>query len=313
MLVLLIVALGPIFAVGLIFWPSITATTTSAATVAMFATALVGWLNGIQFPAIYIAAVVGIVATGASPLASAIIVAAVAIAMGLYGSAGLAIVAVQIATSIPFVVAEPPEVSSAGGYLQLIVGLTVASTWGIFLGWLVRRFVPMAEPPRQGVQWIPGVVAGLSLAAVGGSVTYYSQVSLAGTMWAWVLLTFFMLVKPDSTFNLPKISQRVAGTLVGSALATIVIVSGLPITLQPILVIVLLAVALTILVSGKPYWMFVTTLTPAVILMHTGKENPLSVLEERIGYTLVGAVLAIALGVLINFMIDKLPKSADQN
>lgn len=307
MFLVLILALGPIAVVGLIFWPTAVSAVMSVVTVAMFATAWLGPLKSIQIPAIYCIAVLVIVVSDANPLVSALVVGAVAVATGIYSSAGLAMPAIQIATSIPYIVAEPPEVSFPSGYVQLIIGLVVSSAWGILLGFLVRRFILKKEFPLASVRWLPGIAGGLLLAIVGGCATYYAQENLAGTMWVWILLTFFMLVKADETFNLPKIGHRVAGTLAGSVAAAFVLALALPAAVQPILVMVLMASAFAVMLSGHPYWMFVTALTPAVILMHAIQENPLSLLEERIAYTLIGAVLAIVVGVAINFVIDKLP------
>lgn len=305
-LVTLVAGLGPVAAAGLLWWPHAFTVMMPAVTVAMFASAWVGPLRSVQFPAVFIAGVFGIVVTGDSPLSSVAIVAVLSVGMGVWATAGLSLVAVQITTSIPFVISEPPTASSAADYAGLAAALLVAASWGIFLGWLIQRFVMKAAPLTYPVYWPAGVVGGLMLAIVGSTVTYLGTTILAGTMWAWLLLTFYMLVKSDPTFNLRKNAERVLGTLVGSVGAALVIALTLPEEVIPVLVVILMAVALSAMISKYPYWMYVTALTPAIVLMHSVNVDPVAILVERIGFTILGVALAIILSIAINFSTSRL-------
>ena len=134
-------------------------------------------------------------------------------------------------------------------------------------------------------------------AAMGGLVAVTSFVALTWlppNSW-WIVLTMYVVVQPYYKDAVTRVTQRVGGTLVGSTAAAIVVAAfhhlpGL---------IAALAAVLTLLAAWAnlrlPYWVFVTFLTPAVVLQTSGGIRDLAqAIVDRAGYTLLGSALAIA-------------------
>lgn len=185
-----------------------------------------------------------------------------------------------------------PADSSAVAILASMAVLLVGGLWTAALGPLVIGKLHVSRPAS-----VAGHTAGYYAAAMGGLVGVTSFVALTWlppNSW-WIVLTMYVVVQPYYADVVTRVSQRVIGTLVGSTAAALVVAAfhhypGL---------IAGLAAVLTILAAyanlKMPYWVFVTFLTPAVVLQTAGGTWDVAhAIADRALYTLVGAVLAIA-------------------
>lgn len=183
--------------------------------------------------------------------------------------------------------------SSPEAFLVAMGILLVGGLWTACLGpfALQRMHVTAPKPVTRRA-------SGFFAVALGGMVAVGSFVAL---MWLpsnswWMILTFYVVVQPHFSEMVTRVSHRVIGTLVGSTVAAVVVYSfrHLPGLISG------LAAALTILAAWAnlrlPYWVFVTFLTPAVVLQTAGGTRDLAqAIIDRAGYTLIGAAAALLL------------------
>jgi hypothetical protein len=85
----------------------------------------------------------------------------------------------------------------------------------------------------------------------------------------------------------------------GAGIAVAIVVAGTPLGLRMAIGYVLLIMAFTVMLSGRPYWLFATFLTPAVILLTEGTANGLDVTAARLAFTLIGVLLAFGLVLIV--------------
>jgi uncharacterized membrane protein YccC len=121
---------------------------------------------------------------------------------------------------------------------------------------------------------------------------------------AWLLLTLIIVLQPSAHDTLTRSLQRLGGTIIGGVFAFVLILAGVQSTLALIIGGVILFAALTVRYALKrPYWEYVTVLTPAAILLNTPGLDAVSVAEDRVVFTIiatvVGVTIALALKVLI--------------
>lgn len=166
--------------------------------------------------------------------------------------------------------------------------------WTVLIGQFLVRHFELKSPPT-----VPFHTAGFFAAALGILVGVGTFVCMnwltpnSPESW-WLILTIFVVVQPYYTDSTKRVAARVAGTLCGAIAATIIVTifQGIP------QVISMLALALTVLAAWanlkKPYWVFVSFLTPAVVLQTAGgTEQIFESILARSGYTIVGAIASI--------------------
>jgi uncharacterized membrane protein YgaE (UPF0421/DUF939 family) len=51
--------------------------------------------------------------------------------------------------------------------------------------------------------------------------------------------------------------------------------------------------AFTLMLQGRPYWLFATVLTPAIVLLESAGSTVDEVAEERLGTTLIGVAATV--------------------
>lgn len=115
----------------------------------------------------------------------------------------------------------------------------------------------------------------------------------------WLMLTTLMIVQPSSADTIRRGIHRAIGTVAGAGIAAAIVVAGTPLGLRMAIGYVVLIAALTVMLSGRPYWLFATLLTPAVILLAEGTANGLDVTAARLGFTLMGIALAFGLMLIV--------------
>jgi uncharacterized membrane protein YccC len=177
------------------------------------------------------------------------------------------------------------------------MGVSVAAggLWIAFIGWLARHEIPAHEPhtvPKAVAQYF--AVALAALVGVGAFIAM--QWSTSSDAW-WLLLTLFVVVQPYFAATLQRSAYRVLGTVLGAVIAALVaeLLEGLPL---------LISMATLVVTAGavwakltKPYWVYATFLTPAVILPTSSQTEALLFADaQRVAFTVAAA--AVAVGVL---------------
>lgn len=253
------------------------------------------------------------------PWAGALLVAAIAGWGGYSARYGNTSPVLFVPIVLAFIVISPPQITdSAGtpiedGRFPLIVGLAllIGGLWAAVLGLVLTRHLRRAE--EDSVPRHVAIGYGIALAVSTGITTFVAAEFFPGTTSPWAVLTILLVLKPRSTDMWLTARHRVGGTLVGAVLAAAVVlvfdVTGLPrANLELLLGAVFLMLALSVLLI-RPYWQFVTLLTPAIILLKTSGYDTLSLDVQRVVMTLIGTLLALTVAVVVREVSDRVGRT----
>lgn len=117
---------------------------------------------------------------------------------------------------------------------------------------------------------------------------------------AWLILTLIIVLQPSSNDTLVRSLQRLAGTLMGGAIALVLIMLGMQGTGALIAGGFAIFVAFALrYVLHQPYWVYVTALTPGAILLSAKGLDATRVAEDRIGFTMLAVVIVVAITLLV--------------
>lgn len=248
-----------------------------------------GWRTGIVIAAPF-ACFAGLAVWAAPhPWPSAIVLATAAFLRGYAAKVGLHDALAMTVISLGFLVASPPGSDTAVPEPMSVALVVLASAlWGTFVMFLLRgRLRPRNVAPLDPIR----VVAySLALAALVGVATWFVVDLGLGHTGGWVILTVVVVFQPSLGAGFTKAAQRAAGTVLGFVLAIAV---GALVPAGPVLYLVGSAfsmVAFVVMLQGRPYWLFATFLTPAIVLLESAGSTVARVAEERLGATLVGVV-----------------------
>lgn len=306
---LLVVGLAPFAILGMATgWSGINAASGFGFFVGFVATLSAGWRVGAQFSVIFMVLGTIGVALAALPLPAALVVAVAAALIAYFsthGQAGLMLVA---ALFIPYLIHEPPTpwtggTNTSSSYFAAVAGaLLFAGLWGAVIGLWLQRYVPKSKPGAKS-DATDALLAGILIAVVTGSVTFVSMTWFPEAMWPWLLLTIFILTKPTPDLNWKKSRDRLTGTLVGGAVAFVIILVGTPSAVMSVIGIVGLAAALALKTEGRPYWIYASVMTPAVIMLDSIGANEVMIAADRVLFTVVGVIIALGLGAAVNGVV----------
>lgn len=185
--------------------------------------------------------------------------------------------------------------SSGGATWMMGASVAAGGLWIAFVGWLARHEFTPKEP-----RLVPPVAAryfAVALAVLAGAGAFLvMQFSTLPNAW-WLLLTLFVVIQPFYAATLQRSAYRVFGTVLGAVFAAVVAkwLEDLPLVVSIVTLVVTFGAAWAY--AKKPYWVYVTFLTPAVILQTSGGSGPVLFADlQRVAFT-VGAA-AVAVGVL---------------
>lgn len=238
---------------------------------------------------------VAAVAASGTPWAAALVMLVAAGATGLTSVRGLSGSLVMAPITVAYVLADPPAVLPDRPPLEgaVVTGgaMLLAIVWGAALARAAgsRVHLPTATPvpPRVAVGY--AVVLGLAL---GAAAAVASALTLRHG-GAWLMLTLLVVLQPHLDDAWSRVLQRVAGTLAGFGIA---LVLGLTVPWPGVAYVVggaCLVGALSLRVIHRPYWQYVTLLTPAVVLMDGAGTSVVATDVTRLTFTLIGAGSAL--------------------
>lgn len=246
-----------------------------------------------------------------SPIPSALLVGIVALIIGLAARRGLSSPIMEVGIVLGFLVMSPPDLTnkdsslftSVNPILATAVLLVLGGFWALLVGTIVHKKAPSV--PENKIPDLSVVVPyALALALSTGVVTYLLLDFSVGHLGAWVILTIFVIMKPDHDATIAHTKDRILGTFAGTAIAIIAIEilhlldsqQGL---VQITFAFLFIGVSMAYFVPG-PYWVYVMFLTPGVILLDSNTVSDQDdVALKRIAFTLVGIAIALTLGYLI--------------
>ncbi len=305
-----IVAIAPPAILVSIWWPQAVSVIAFASIVGMFSALGRGFSTGALFVSIFaVAATIG-VWTGGQPVLAALLVAVMSALVAFFGLRGLAGPMVFTAPLVPYVVhaaiSEKPRSGIADNeFLFLLITLFVLLAAGLYAAFIVAKLVKL--PSFGDKPQIPSVGAsvlyGVLLAGTTGSITFVALTWYPDTYWMWLTLTIYLLTKPTRHLDFDMIFARVGGTFIGSIVALAVISVVEHSAAIYVIAGILMVTALTIMAEKRAYWIYASFLTPAVILLDSAGNGQVTLASERFEFTLLGAVIAVIIGVIMNVVI----------
>jgi hypothetical protein len=253
--------------------------------------------------------------------ASAVLMALVALAMGLAGRVGLRSVVLSFAVfSASALFPQPPP----GGEIGTLMGATSTAA-AIFVAGVISAVVfhliaPTKKLPKSAITPWPDTIVN-STALV---VTMFF-----GTLWvltwdrtpvaAWLMVTILVLSQPYDAITKWRSAERVIGTLAGAILAA-GFIGLLTAEWQTVIVaFVLLACAWSFRLShpvvetGHFYWVYAFIWTPAMVLLAVpqGGSATLAADGQRVLLTLLAAIAVVLVTIVARIAVVRFMTPSD--
>lgn len=234
------------------------------------------------------------VPAGGSPLWAGSLMAVVALLTGLAAHVGASAALIMAPISITFLLAEPATTADGAPANAWLVGAVVLASamWALGIASLLTRGHDRAQ--RQVPSLSRSVIyAGTLAATVGLAMAMVVDRGL-GHGGAWFVMTLLIVIQPYVQDSLRKTFERGLGTVLGFGIGLVVI----PLVSDELLrylaggVFAVMA-TIALLVQHRPYWQYVTVLTPAIVLLGGAAVDTMATAWQRLVFTLLGVALAV--------------------
>lgn len=167
-----------------------------------------------------------------------------------------------------------------------------AGLWTVYFGSHVFQQIPVSGMDR--VSRRTAKYYSLSLGTLCGLAALVSLEWLNTDSW-WMILTLCVVVQPYFLQAFQRARQRVVGTLTGAFAAAVLVelLQGVPWAFGGL---ALLFTAGAVWANlTRPYWIFVSLLTLAVLLQTTGSSHDIfAAIFDRVIFTVAGAAVAVS-------------------
>jgi hypothetical protein len=254
-----------------------------------------GWRTGlvISAPFALLAGLADWVAL--NPWFAALVLAVAAFLRGYSAKVGMHDALVMTVIALGFFVASPIPLGASGAFSPIPVYVTVvsfvAALWATLIMFLLRHRLHVRE--HVAIDHVRVLPFSVVLAVLVGVATWFVVDLQLGHTGGWIILTILVVFQPSLGAGFTKAVHRAAGTIFGIVIAIMV---GALLSNQSLLYLVgtvFLLVAFIFMLQGRPYWMYATFLTPAIVLLESAGSTVTTVSEERLGATLIGVAVTV--------------------
>jgi len=114
-----------------------------------------------------------------------------------------------------------------------------------------------------------------------------------GHTGGWIILTIVVVFQPSLGDGFRKAAHRAAGTVLGFVIAVLIGALVTNVGLLYLIGTVFLMIAFILMMQGRPYWLYATVLTPAIVLLESAGSTVDEVAEQRLGATLIGVTVTV--------------------
>ncbi len=236
------------------------------------------------------------------PIAGAIFFGLLTFGAALMARRGLHSPVLMVPVFISFILVAPPTVAGASSTTAaLLVGcaLIAGGLWATAATHLlIGSSLPHISPHPIG--WRTTLTYAALMGVLVGAAAWGLLTWARFHEGAWLLLTLIIVLQPSPHDTLVRSLQRLAGTLMGGAIALVLIMLGIQGTPALIAGGFAIFIALTLrYVLHRPYWVYVTALTPGAILLSAKGVDATRVAEDRIGFTMLAVIAAVTIALVV--------------
>lgn len=214
----------------------------------------------------------------------------------------------------PALFTDPPVIDA-----KYLVGVMVIM---LFTGGWTILVLQLAMPKHKAKPRIVTedarmpLLYGTILGVISAAVMILGTSTDLKSHWVWVTLTLYVLAAPTQLFTKAKMAGRTLGSLAGFLLVSVLVLTGLPDPVLQALAFPALWLCVLLMVLKKPYWEYTFLLTVTVVLMNSHGVNTLLLDAERLGFTVLGAMLSMFAAFLVNLFFFRrrgitVPSQAD--
>ncbi len=309
-LIFVLIGIAPFLALGaFVGWSDMQKVTVFAFFVGMYATVLNGRRVGVGLASIFAVFMAVATQVHASPVGGAVVVALAGVMIAVLATRGLAQAMLLAAMFIPNAIATPPQpwegtsLNSVAYVAAVLAATFAAGLWGCFMGGpIFDRLPDRARPAGTGRQ--DALIAAALLVPATALIAFYSMTYIPETKWVWILATIYGLMQQSTDLNWAITRDMVVGTVLGVCASVAVLTIGLPAGWMLLVGALVMCGALSLRFMGKPYWMYSGVVTAAAILMTGAGMDPFEALEDRLFFTILGAIATVALGAGITWVVN---------
>jgi hypothetical protein len=230
-----------------------------------------------------------------NPWFAALVLAVAAFLRGYSAKVGMHDALVMTVIALGFFVASPIPAGSSGAFSPIPVYVAavslVAALWATLVMYLLRNRLHVRE--HAALDPVRVLPFSLVMAVLVGVATWFVVDLNLGHTGGWIILTILVVFQPSLGAGFTKAAHRAAGTIFGIVIAVVI---GTLLSNQGLLYVVgtaFLLVAFILMLQGRPYWLYATVLTPAIVLLESAGSTVREVSEERLGATLIGVAFTV--------------------
>lgn len=259
----------------------------------------------------------------AEPALGAVLVGALAFCAGYCARWGTQSGLLFLPILAAFVTISPPALVDARAnpitglhYAGLVTtALLLGGCWAALLGSVFTR--GLVRRTLSPVSSRAALAYALALAASTALVTAVAGTFFPGSTAPWVVLTIVLVMKPHATEMWRTAAHRVGGTILGVLAAGFMVWTlgqwdAPGAVAEPVLGGLCLVLALSLL-QVRPYWQFVTWITPAIILLRASGQHERELEAQRLLMTLTGTALAVLFALAVREINARLLTAMGEN
>lgn len=208
-----------------------------------------------------------------------------------------------VPATMAIVLVRPPDLPApfaSNAYLAILVGgVLVTGVWAALVVHIFTRRLPKAEanPVDIAHVWRYAITMGVIVTVTTYIVVKYYDETYAG----WLIIAMIVVLQPTSHETLKMAFQRSLGTVGGALVAVVIAELSGSSTLELSLGMLVFAVGLTVRLD-VPVWQFVGLVTIAVVLFNSASTDPRTVSLDRVGYTVIGALIVVAIATVYSML-----------
>lgn len=274
--------------------------------VAMLATVIANKKAGLILTFVF----AGFAALGAAVYAHqillAIVVALSAAIIPVCAKYGYIRMGIFAAMFMPNTVCPPPipwqgeALSSPRALIMIFIVTVLGGLWGRFIGGAIGKAIPSRTPIP--LSWSAVMPSAVIIVMATGLITFYAVTHFPHAKWAWLLGAIYSMMLAVNGMKWRTSVDLIIGTILGTCVVVLLLELNPPYALAMLLGAFVICCSVAIGMVGKPYWLQQSVSTTGVVLLTSTGMNAIEAAEDRFIFTIVGAIIAAALGVIFAWL-----------